>query len=120
MTNRDEIRWSITGVEGWQFYRFDNATENQVSAKQKHDIQECAYNRQDVIIADTNLNKKFRNKLIQLCEDLGFEIQIHEFHASLEELKDRDFGRGKFSVGNDVLERQWKMWEEYLREVGEL
>ena len=36
-------------------------------------------NNKDIIISDTNLNNRYRNDLINFCEELGATVEIKEF-----------------------------------------
>lgn len=60
----------------------------------------------DVIVADTNLNPKFRNRLVKFCHQRGADVQFKVFPISLDEAIRRDFKRAlehKPSVGPDVI-----------------
>ncbi len=111
--NRDEIRWEVSGVFGWKEYKFNKETEKRVTEIQHSRIKEAAANGMDIIIADTNLNLKIRENIFSFCMQHGYEVEYKEFPATLEELWNRDRFRGVFSVGRDVLYKQWQNWLEY-------
>lgn len=113
VSNRDTLRWQISGKTGWKEYKFNRATEDAVTAMQKDSITLAAKGGRDVIIADTNLNPKTRNSLAQFCQELGYEVIELAFPIMLEEAWKRDQFRGEFAVGRDVLYKQWQAWLDY-------
>lgn len=66
----------------------------------------------DVIISDTNLNKKYREDLISKLVGMGYKVEIKEFPIKLEEAWKRDVSR-PVSVGKDVIYKQYQQWLEY-------
>jgi len=113
ISNRDELRWWISGVTGWKDYKFNKKVEKEVTEWQEFQIKYSAQTKHDIIIADTNLNPSTRERLINLCESLGYEVEIKEFPIDLEEAWKRDQFRGVYSVGRDVIYKQWLSWLEY-------
>lgn len=114
--NRDKLRWQLTGKLGWSgdnAYKFSSKVEKEVTEVAQHLLQEVAKEGEDVIISDTNLNPKFREQLIQECKALGYQVEIKEFPISFQEACQRDKERGIFSVGEEVLKRQWEQWVKY-------
>lgn len=119
--NRDKLRWQVTGCIGWSgdnAYKFSSKIETDVTNIAEGHLIAVAKMGEDVIISDTNLNPKFRQKLIATCQGLGYIVQIKEFPISFQEALERDKGRGIFSVGNEVLKRQWEQWVKYNEEQG--
>lgn len=117
--NRDDTRWEVSGKRGWNgsnAYKFDKFWEDMVTIKNYQALKECAENSTDVIISDTNLNTKFRNKLIEQCAKLGYEVEIKEFPISFQEACKRDKERGIYAVGEAVLMKQWESWIKYHEE----
>ena len=112
---RDDLRWHVSGVTGWKDYKFNKKTEKEVTELQEAQIRFFSQDH-DIIIADTNLNPSTRNRLIDLCTSLGYEVEIKEFPITLEEAWKRDQFRGVFSVGRDVIYKQWQQWLEYKGE----
>ena len=117
--NRDDARWEYSGRRGWNgpnAYSFNNRIEAHVTARNHDKMVRAALEGLDIIIADTNLNPKTRNKLIRQCQELGYEVEIKEFPISFPEALRRDKGRGIFSVGEEVLKKQWEQWINYHME----
>lgn len=113
ITNRDDLRFSLTGCSGWGDYKFNKDIENTVTALQHTTIRSAASLKKDIIIADTNLNETFRKVLIDLCVAQGFEVVIQEFPITLEEAWKRDGIRGN-GVGRDVIYKQYQQWLKYI------
>ncbi len=120
--NRDTTRWLLSGKLGWNgpnAYKFHSDMENAVTHHNAHLIEMCSIEGKDIIIADTNLNPVFRNKLIEKCKALGYVVTIEEFPISLQEACRRDKERGVFAVGESVLMKQWEQWCKYFDEKNE-
>lgn len=58
----------------------------------------------DCIVADTNINKTFRNRLIKFCHQRGADVEIVVFDIGLDEAVLRDMVR-EDSVGADVIRK---------------
>lgn len=119
--NRDKLRWQVTGCIGWagdNAYKFSSKVETDVTNIAEGHLIAVAKMGEDVIISDTNLNPKFRQKLIATCQGLGYTVEIKEFPISFQEALERDKERGIFSIGEQVLKRQWEQWIKYNEEQG--
>lgn len=120
--NRDSTRWKLSGKQGWNgpnAYKFHSAVEDEVTELNAAVMINAAHDKKDIIIADTNLNPKTRNKLIAQCEALGYEVEIKEFPISFQEACKRDATRGIYSVGEAVLMKQWESWVTYWQDKGD-
>jgi predicted kinase len=58
----------------------------------------------DFIVADTNINKKFRQRLIKFCHQRGADVNLIVFEIGLDEAIRRDLAR-EAKVGPDVIVR---------------
>lgn len=117
--NRDWDRWNCTGKCGWNgdnAYRFDKNVEKYIDKLHNIDYRTFSEIGRDIVISNTNLNTKKLKKLLNKLEDLGYEVEIKEFPISFPEALRRDKERGIFSVGEEVLKRQWEMWVTYHME----
>lgn len=115
--NRDEDRWIVSGKKGWNgpdAYKFNSKIENQVTELHNIDYEWAAFEGVSIINSDTNLNPKYRQKLIDNLKSLGYEVEIKEFPISFQEACKRDKERGIFSVGEEVLKKQWEAWCKYF------
>lgn len=122
---RDDIRKDLLVITGvmmscdnlWRHYDFKKY-EGEI---QKHwDIQFLYYTSRDrdFIIADTNLNPKYRLPLIDKLQKAGYDVEVKEFPISFEEAVKRDLKR-RDSVGKDVIYKQWQQWVQYLVDTGQ-
>lgn len=111
--NRDWIRFNVVcpGTD-WSNYKFTNKREQDVTVVQEDMVMDAFSKGQNIIISDTNLNPKIRNKWVQTLSDLGFEVEIKDFPVTLEEAYKRDTLRAN-GVGRDVIYTQYKKWLEY-------
>ena len=116
--NRDDLRAMIyesmhpTQKFSWQNWRW--AWEDDVTAAQVEKINLAAEHKHNIIISDTNLNPKIRDRMIALLESVGYEVELKFFEVTLEEAIRRDAARPN-SVGADVITKQFKQWSEIHR-----
>lgn len=75
---RDDIRFGhvMPNARGWKDYVFSNENEQKVTAIHKDQIARCAELSQNLIVADTNLSKKNRRKLIKYLQEIGYEVDL--------------------------------------------
>ena len=117
--NRDNIRFDTfcNGIHDWSLYKFSRENEDIVTAVQHIDIVKAFENQKNVIISDTNLSTIHRNKLQMLLIEEGFDhVQIKVFDVPYEELVRRNNSRGKLSIPEDVLLRQFNNFQELINE----
>lgn len=112
-TNRDDIRFSITGARGWSEYKFTRSVESMVTQIQRDIIKKAFEAGKDVVISDTNLNEAYRTAMIAFCKDVGYAVKIEEFPISLEEAWKRDAAREN-GVGAQVIYTMHQKWLEYV------
>lgn len=111
--NRDWIRHNVVCPgSDWSTYKFTKKREQDVTQVQEEMIMDAFGKGKSVIISDTNLNEKTRNKLIKVADDLGYEVEIKEFPISLEEAWKRDANRVN-GVGHSVIYQMYQKWLEY-------
>lgn len=110
---RDNIRGVLFKEYKLGKYKYSKGNESKVTESALRQFEVAVHQGKNVIIADTNLNKKFREMWVFHGEDAGYEVEIKDFEITLEEAWKRDQTRGVYSVGREVISRQWKMWLEY-------
>ena len=110
---RDTIRGVLFPEYHNGNYKIKKAKENRVSEVTLNQWLIAVEQGSDVIIADTNLNPKYREMWKQRGEDGGYVVEFKDFPITLEEAWKRDQKRGVYSVGREVISRQWKLWLEY-------
>ena len=110
---RDTIRGVLFPEYHNGNYKFTKAKENHVSEVTLNQWLIAVEHGSDVIIADTNLNPKYREMWKQRGEDADYVVEFKDFPITLEEAWKHDQKRGTYSVGREVISRQWKLWLEY-------
>lgn len=123
---RDDIRVHILDEksllksydgEGVEWESWNWKWENEVTKRYWAAIKRYSTKRFNLILADTNLNPKYRNTLIKELTENGYEVEIKEFPITIEEAWKRD-ARRKNGVGHDVIAKQYEQWLEYLHSSG--
>lgn len=104
VTSRDDIR----AAYGWKS-GFD---EGRVTRIQRSQMEAAFLDGFDVIVADTNLNPKFRKDLIKFCHQHGHDVVTKVFPISLDEAILRDSKRQSHMVGADVVKRFYDMYQQ--------
>ena len=97
IVSRDDIRAAHGWVSG-----FD---ENRVTRIHRAQIEAALLEDMDVIVADTNINKTFRNRLIKFCHQHGADVVLVPFEISLDEAILRDSTRQTHKVGPQVVKK---------------
>lgn len=119
--SRDNVRRTILeqkfgralrAGELWSNWKFGRA-ENEVTDICWNQIYSSATLGQDIIIADTNLNRVRNEQLKAKLEMLCYEVEFKEFPISLEDAWKRDAGRAD-GVGYIVLAKQYQQWLDYI------
>ena len=111
--NRDDIRFTILGERDWS--KWDWKNEKRVTTVQEQLIFDAAIEEKNIIISDTNLNKKFREQMIQKLEEKGYTVTLKMFPVSFEEAVKRDAQRAN-GVGYSVIAKQYDQWGEEFAE----
>ena len=114
-TSRDEIRFGVVAKgKNWTNYKFSKENEDKVTKIQHQMIEDCAKHGENIVIADTNLNPSVRQKMVEKLRQCGYEVSYVMFQVSKANCIERDSHRGVFSVGEEVIEKQWVNWERTL------
>lgn len=85
--------------------------EKDITESVRESIQFLAKMGKDIIVSDTNLNKKFREEMVSFLESLGYEVEIKIFFLEYAKLLERDNKR-KDSVGQQVIAHQYDTFME--------
>lgn len=114
--NRDDIR--LKELHGrditWAEYKFNRTNENKVTEIAIEKFNEAVeIGIENIIISDTNLNKKFRDQWIERAESVGYEVVIVEFPITFEEACRRNELRYN-GVPRSAIAKQWEQWNEYI------
>jgi len=113
--NRDDIRFSLfnKGVRDWGAYKFKRSNENLVSDTAMNLSKLSSRAGKNIIISDTNLNKKVRNMWRDFAKSYHMEFEVIDFHISWDKAVKREAQRAG-GVGISVLRKQWEMWNDYI------
>lgn len=111
---RDEARRSLFPEFKTHEYKHTKAREKKVSEHCEHLFNVAVKKGQHVIIADTNLNSKYRELWKKRGEENGYDVEFKDFSMTFEEILQRNQHRGVTSVGVKVLHKQWNMWLDYI------
>lgn len=94
ITSRDDIRLAHGLASG--------ENENLVTRIQRQQIEVALLDGMDVIVADTNINPRFRNALVKFCHEHRADVYIKVFRISQDEAMMRDRHRAN-TVGSTVI-----------------
>jgi len=92
----------------WKKWNFKN--EPEVTKRHREEILKASKSKNNIVISDTNLDKKFNNKLENYLNELGFEINHKWIDVPLETCLERDAQRSD-PVGEEVIRNQFKKYE---------
>lgn len=113
ISNRDDLRFSLTGAKDWSEYKFDSKIEKAITEIQHRTFFEASVMKKDFILSDTNLDAARRDSWTDVFKSAGYDVEIHPFHISLEEAWKRDGLRAN-GVGRDVIYKQYKQWLKFI------
>ena len=86
--NRDEIRFReyCQGTQDWSLYKFTKSKETRISEIADTEAQLAVENKKNIIISDTNINPKTREKWKQFAKDNGYEFEMKVFNCDWDTL----------------------------------
>ena len=111
---RDEARRELFPEFEAHEYKHTKAREKKVSAHCEAQFIMGVGMGLNIIIADTNLNSKYRELWKTRGEENGYEVEFKDFPMTFDEILQRNQHRGVTSAKMDILHKQWKMWMEYV------
>lgn len=103
--NRDDLRNMMSN------YHFSDANEKLVTSAKEHIIKEALRYGRDIIIDETNLNRRNFDDICKLVRSMNIDCMVMEkgFFIDLDEAIARDAARpGTGCVGEDVVRKFWK------------
>lgn len=108
--NRDDVRFNTFthGKRDWTRYKFNNKNEKRVTAIIDGFSEEAVAQGCNIIVSDTNLNEKTRNKWKAFAGQHGYNYYEKVFPIEWEESRKRNQQR-EGGVSESVL------WSQYLR-----
>jgi predicted kinase len=103
--NRDDLRSMMSN------YHFSDSNEKLVTSAKEHMIKEALRYGRDIIIDETNLNRRNFDDICKLVRAMNIDCMVMEkpFFVELDEAIARDAARqGSAHVGEDVVRKFWK------------
>ncbi|MFA6198852.1 MAG: AAA family ATPase [Bacteroidales bacterium] len=88
------------------FKLWDFEKEPLINRMQFSLFTKCAKEKKNVIVADTNITKKFRDKVVEQLEQLGYTTELKVLHIDVEEAIKRDKNR-PVNVGEKIIRNQY-------------
>lgn len=104
VTERDIIREQLTGD------RRNHTQEPRVTRTHRSQVMWALMAERTVVVADTNLKRRYRRDWQKLAEECGAEYEEVSFmHVPVAECIRRDAERDN-PVGEEVILRMWESW----------
>jgi predicted kinase len=103
--NRDDLRNMLSN------YHFSDENEKLVTSARNFLIQQALRRGKDIIIDETNLNRRNFDDVVKMVKQLNIEAKVVEipFFIDLDTAIARDAARtGSAQVGEDVVRKFWK------------
>lgn len=112
--NRDDIRWGIMVGEGTEpsWKNWDWKYEKLVDVCVENAIVDAYIRDLNVIVSDTNIDRKNRNKLVAFLEGFGYEVEYKVFDTPLDVCIALDALR-EHPVGARTIEKQFEKMKEH-------
>lgn len=112
--NRDWIRFNIVKPgANWSNYKFTKSNEKKVTEIQQKMIMEAWAREENIVISDTNLKPKGRERMIAKLEDIGYDVDEVAIVVTRDVAIKRDNLREN-GVGENVIYMQLQDWNEYI------
>ena len=112
--NRDDLRFSLFGVNSWKDYKFTKQRESLISCLQETMAREVLDSGMHVIISDTNLNEKTRQRWKNFCKVFKCKYIEQIFNVDVEECQKRNAMRDGGIPPNVIYDQYKKFKEQYL------
>lgn len=108
--NRDSVRFGLHnyGVRDWTKYKFSKSNEKEVTTICDSIARDAVDLGSDIVISDTNLSDKVRNKWHKFAEDNGYTVEVKVFYEDWDTLRTRNAQRYG-GISESIL------WDQYLR-----
>lgn len=113
--NRDEVRFNTftQGQRNWTKYKFNKKNEKRVTNTIDNFAEESVAQGCNIIVSDTNLSLKTRNKWKDFAEQHGYKYSEKAFPIEWEEARKRNQQR-EGGISESVLWTQYLRMNEYL------
>lgn len=113
--NRDTVRFCIhtNGIRDWTRYKFNSTNEKQVTDRCDKTALKAVELGYSIIISDTSLNPKIRNKWKEFAEKHNYEYEEKPFEVDWDTLRERNAQR-EGGISESLLRQQYLRMKEYL------
>ena len=109
--NRDDLRFSLFGFTSWADYKFSKTREAFITKSQFDTATLAISLGMNVIVSDTNLSKKTRDKWKAFCKDQGVDYRELIVDTPVEECQKRNAVRAN-GIDPSVIYDQHKRFLE--------
>lgn len=108
--NRDDMRFRLfcDGKRDWTKYKFTKPNEQRVTVSIDRIAKWAVETNRNIIVSDTNLNPKIRQKWKDFAEQYGYEYEEKPFVVTWDEARKRNIQR-EGGIAESIL------WDQYLR-----
>jgi predicted kinase len=111
--NRDDIRLATyCNGESLSHYKFTKTKEKDITEVQFLLAKDGINQGQHVIISDTNLNPKTRQRWVEFAALHNVKLEVKEFPCEPHIAKARNIKR-EYSIPPSVIDRQYNAWRKY-------
>lgn len=116
--NRDDVRFAVftENERDWTKYKFTKVNEKRVTKIIDTYVEASLEEREAIIISDTNLNVKTRNKWKQWAKVNSYEYKEVLFPCDWKELVKRNSQR-EGGLSEAIL---WKQYKSYMQQFGKI
>jgi len=113
--NRDDVRFKLfnNGERDWTKYVFNKTNEKKISQLVDRLCLIAVGCSHNIVVSDTNLSHKIRNKWKDFANTFGYEYSEKPFVVEWEELRKRNAQR-KGGISESLLRQQYYRMQEYL------
>ena len=114
--NRDMIRFGQIAKGGdWSAWDWDK--EPVVTECWNHELDNAISLNLDLILSDTNLNLKYLNNTVGKLIKNEYAVHYILMDIPVDECIKRDKLRGRFSVGEDVIQKQYNRFVSIRKDI---
>lgn len=118
--NRDNIRMNLFDLERYNDYKFSKDKEDKVTDTHRNMINMAAMSGRDIVISDTNLNKKHRHELVDyLLDFMGFGVELKVFDIEFFDALKRNEKRTDKHIPRQVMYDMYRRYMDYKESIGE-
>lgn len=113
--NRDDVRFNLfsNGIRDWTKYKFNHKNEKRVTAICEEYVEIAYRQGRNLIISDTNINPKIRQKWKDWADEHDYEYSEKAFPCDWVTLEQRNNQR-QGGISTTILRNQYLRMNDYL------